>query len=75
MFLAGAFVAYQLFGHVQDRVSSWIDPWSVSQTTGFQLVQSMYALGSGGFARHRARARQPAEDPERVDRLRALRDR
>jgi len=49
MFLAGAFVAYQLFGHVQDRVSSWIDPWSVAQTKGFQLVQSMYALGSGGF--------------------------
>jgi cell division protein FtsW (lipid II flippase) len=50
MFLAGAFVAYQLFSHVQDRVSSWIDPWSVSQTKGFQLVQSMFALGSGGFA-------------------------
>ena len=49
MFLAGAFVAYQLFEHVQDRVSSWIDPWSVSQTKGFQLVQSMFALGSGGF--------------------------
>jgi peptidoglycan glycosyltransferase len=50
MFLAGAFAAYQLFGHVQDRVTSWIDPWSVSQTKGFQLVQSMFALGSGGFA-------------------------
>ena len=50
MFLAGAYVAYQMFGHVQDRVSSWIDPWSVSQTTGFQLVQSLFALGSGGFA-------------------------
>ncbi len=50
LFLAGAFVAYQLFGHVQDRVGSWVDPWSVSETTGFQLVQSLYALGSGGFA-------------------------
>jgi cell division protein FtsW (lipid II flippase) len=50
LFLAGAYIAYQLFGHVQDRVSSWIDPWSVSQTTGFQLVQSLFALGSGGFA-------------------------
>jgi cell division protein FtsW (lipid II flippase) len=50
MFLAGAFVAYQLFSHVQDRVTSWIDPWSVSQTKGFQLVQSLFALGSGGFA-------------------------
>ena len=50
MFLAGAYVAYQLFEHVSERVTSWIDPWSVSQTTGFQLVQSLFALGSGGFA-------------------------
>jgi peptidoglycan glycosyltransferase len=50
MFVAGAFVAYQFFGHVQDRVGAWIDPWSVARTTGFQIVQSMYALGSGGFA-------------------------
>src|SRR4029078_8012174 len=49
MVLAGAVVAYHPLGHVQDRVSSWIDPWSVAQTKGFQLVQSMYALGSGGF--------------------------
>lgn len=50
MFAAGALVAYQFFGHVQDRVEAWVDPWSVSRTTGFQIVQSMYALGSGGFA-------------------------
>jgi cell division protein FtsW (lipid II flippase) len=50
MFMGGAVVAYQMFSHVTDRVSSWIDPWSVSQTTGFQLVQSLFALGSGGFA-------------------------
>ncbi len=50
MFMAGAFVAYQLFAHVTDRVTAWIDPWSVYRTTGFQLVQSMFALGSGGFA-------------------------
>jgi peptidoglycan glycosyltransferase len=49
MFMAGAFVAYQLFQHVTDRVSAWIDPWSVSQTKGYQLVQSLFALGSGGF--------------------------
>ena len=73
MFLAGAFVAYQLFGHVQDRVSSWIDPWSVSQTTGFQLVQSLFALGLRRVRGHRPRPRQPAEDPERVHRLRARR--
>jgi peptidoglycan glycosyltransferase len=50
MFIAGAFVAYQLFSHVTDRVTSWIDPWSVYNTKGFQLAQSLFALGSGGFA-------------------------
>jgi cell division protein FtsW (lipid II flippase) len=50
MFMAGAFVAYQLFSHVSDRVIAWIDPWSVYKTTGFQLAQSVFALGSGGFA-------------------------
>jgi peptidoglycan glycosyltransferase len=50
MFFAGAFVAYQMFSHVTDRVTSWIDPWSVYNTKGFQLVQSLFALGSGGFA-------------------------
>jgi len=49
LFVGGALIAYQLFGHVQDRVQAWVDPWSVSQTTGFQTVQSMFALGTGGF--------------------------
>jgi peptidoglycan glycosyltransferase len=50
LFVAGAVVAYQFFHHVQERVGAWVDPWSVSHTSGFQIVQSMYALGSGGFA-------------------------
>ncbi|MEX2100454.1 MAG: FtsW/RodA/SpoVE family cell cycle protein [Acidimicrobiia bacterium] len=50
MFVVGAAIAYQLFSHVQERVSSWADPWSVAQTTGYQLVQSLYAFGTGGFA-------------------------
>jgi cell division protein FtsW (lipid II flippase) len=50
LFVGGAVISYQLFAHVQDRVTAWIDPWSISQTKGFQIVQSMFALGSGGFA-------------------------
>ena len=49
MFVAGAAIAYQLFAHVSDRVQSWADPWSVAQTTGYQLVQSLFAFGTGGF--------------------------
>ena len=50
LFAGGAVIAYQLFTHVQTRVSTWIDPWPVAQDEGFQLVQSMFAFGSGGFA-------------------------
>ena len=50
LFFGGAAVAYQLFTHVQERVSTWRNPWPVAQDEGFQLVQSMFAFGSGGFA-------------------------
>ncbi|MEX2254603.1 MAG: FtsW/RodA/SpoVE family cell cycle protein [Acidimicrobiia bacterium] len=49
MFTGGAMIAYQLFDHVRDRVSIWIDPWPEAQDKGFQIVQSMFAFGTGGF--------------------------
>jgi len=50
MFLVGATIAYQIFAHVSERVSTWIDPWSDPSGKGFQIVQSLFAFGSGGFA-------------------------
>ena len=50
LFFGGAYFAYQQFEHVQERVSTWRNPWPVAQNEGFQLVQSMFAFGSGGFA-------------------------
>ena len=50
MFAAGATFAYGAFAHVQDRVTTWLDPWPTSDGRGFQLVQSLFAFGSGGFA-------------------------
>jgi cell division protein FtsW (lipid II flippase) len=50
LFVAGAAIGYVLFGHVQDRVSVWADPWASGEGQGFQIVQSMFALGTGGFA-------------------------
>ena len=49
LFLGGAFVAYNLFSHVQDRVSTWLDPFAVYEGKGFQVVQSMFGLGTGGL--------------------------
>ncbi len=50
LFVMGALVAYQLFGHVQDRVSIWLDPWSEYNGKGYQIVQGMFALAEGGMS-------------------------
>ncbi len=48
LFLAGAVALYQVIPHVQDRVQGWLDPWSDPQGDTYQLVQSIYAIASGG---------------------------
>ena len=50
LFAGGATIAYQIFGHVQDRVTTWINPWPLAQDQGFQLVQALFAFGTGGVA-------------------------
>ena len=45
----GAVVAYHLFGHVRQRVSAWRDPMAVYQNEGYQIVQSLFAIGTGGW--------------------------
>ena len=50
MFVTGAAASYAMFGHVQDRVQVWVDPWPQAATDGFQIVQSLFAFGTGGFA-------------------------
>jgi peptidoglycan glycosyltransferase len=49
MFAAGAYAAWSMFDHVQERVSIWLDPWSDAQGDGFQVVQSWFALAWGGI--------------------------
>lgn len=48
LFIGAAFTAYVLFDHVQTRVAIWLDPWSRYQGKGYQIAQSIFALGSGG---------------------------
>ena len=48
LFLAGAYGLYQVIPHVQTRVGSWLDPWADPADTSYQLVQSLYAISSGG---------------------------
>ena len=45
----GAFVAYHLFSHVQARIDIWRDPWSDPNGGGYQIIQGLYAISSGGM--------------------------
>lgn len=51
LFSVGAFVGYQKFGHVRERVQVWLDVFDPNhvQDEGFQLAQSLFALSAGGL--------------------------
>ncbi len=48
MFLAGAYAAFLLFGHVQTRVNVWLDPFN-PDVNGYQIVQGLYGMSWGGL--------------------------
>lgn len=36
-------------GYASDRITAWLDPFSDPSDKGYQIVQSLYAIGSGGL--------------------------
>ena len=48
LFAGGAAFAFNAFGHVQERVDIWFDPWGKDR--GFQVVQAAFAMADGGVA-------------------------
>ena len=42
-------VAYRLFSHVRVRVQAWKDPLGTIEDAGFQIAQSLFAIGTGGW--------------------------
>lgn len=38
-----------LFPYVSTRITTWLDPWSNLRGDGYQIVQSIYAISSGGL--------------------------
>lgn len=42
-------LAYALFSHVRVRVAAWLDPWADIDNRGYQITQSLFAVGTGGW--------------------------
>lgn len=49
LFALGAWGLYHVASHVQNRIAIWLDPWQDPTGAGYQLVQSIYAISSGGL--------------------------
>lgn len=47
LFAGGAVACYFLFTHVQTRVNVWINPWADIKGTGYQIIQSLFAIANG----------------------------
>ena len=45
----GSIAGYRLFSHVRVRVEAWADPLGTIETSGYQIAQSLFAIGTGGF--------------------------
>lgn len=44
-----AVAGYKLFSHVRVRVLAWKDPLSMIDKEGYQISQSLFAIGTGGW--------------------------
>ncbi len=42
-------LAYFIFNHVRERVMAWQDPFSIIEGKGYQICQSLFAIGTGGW--------------------------
>ena len=47
--VAAAVLGYKMFAHVKVRVAMWQNPWSDALDKGYQIIQALLAIGSGGL--------------------------
>ena len=47
--VGAAGLAYALFPYVRQRLTAWTDPFADISDSGWQVVQSLYSIGSGGL--------------------------
>lgn len=48
--LCGGIAGMKIMPHIKQRIAIWQDPFSNASDMGYQIVQSLYAMATGGFA-------------------------
>jgi cell division protein FtsW (lipid II flippase) len=49
LFALSSVAAFELFDHVHKRVETWLDPFKYTAGNGYQLVQGLFGMGTGGI--------------------------
>ncbi|MGY3775884.1 FtsW/RodA/SpoVE family cell cycle protein [Helcococcus sueciensis] len=47
--LVGVYLASLVLPHIKVRIDIWLDPWKDFNERGYQIIQSLFAIASGGF--------------------------
>ncbi|HET6382058.1 MAG TPA: FtsW/RodA/SpoVE family cell cycle protein [Armatimonadota bacterium] len=49
LFAGGAAYAYEFSARTQERIKIWLNPWKYGSSSGYQVLQGLFALGFGGL--------------------------
>jgi cell division protein FtsW (lipid II flippase) len=49
LFLVGSYAVSQAIPHVRERVDIWLNPYQHAESSGYQILQSLYSIAHGGF--------------------------
>jgi cell division protein FtsW (lipid II flippase) len=49
LFAIGSVLALKVIGHAHSRVESWLNPWAHASTSGYQIIQGIFAMAAGGL--------------------------
>lgn len=49
LIIMGGIFSYYIFGHVRIRFDMWLNPWSDPDGRGYQIVQALFSLATGGI--------------------------